>query len=79
MRVRSGLHLKDHDGKADRKENSQALTYFRDGNPVVWVFPSEGRIWKDRWVAFTNGDQFKYVKGSQQEVMKWANDYMLMV
>lgn len=53
-------------------------TEFRDqkGNPAVWVFASPGRIWKDRWVAFTNGDEFVYFKGSRDDVFKWANDYL---
>lgn len=46
------------------------------GNPAVWVFASPGRIWKDRWVAFTNGDEFVYLKGTRDEVLKWANDYV---
>ena len=46
------------------------------GNPVVWVFASPGRIWKDRWVAFTNGDEFVYFKGSRDEVMQWARNFV---
>lgn len=53
------------------------LTYLRDGNPILWVFPSPGRIWKERWVAFTNDDSFVYFKGSREEVMTWANNYAL--
>lgn len=45
------------------------------GNPVVYVFASPGRFWKDRWVAFTSGNEFVYFKGSRDEAMKWANDY----
>jgi len=26
-------------------------------------------------VAFTNGNEFVYFKGSRDEAMKWANDY----
>ena len=60
---------------------SDPITEFRgpQGDILVWVFPSPGRIWKDRWVAFTNSEDFKYFKGSQQEVISWANDYMLTV
>ena len=47
-----------------------------DGNPVLWVFPSPGRVWKDRWVAFTNGNEFVYFKGTREEVIEWANDYI---
>ena len=47
-----------------------------DGNPVLWVFPSPGRVWKDRWVAFTNGNEFVYFKGNREEVIEWANDYI---
>ena len=47
-----------------------------DGNPVLWVFPSPGRVWKDRWVAFTNSEEFNYFKGSKEEVFKWADAYL---
>jgi hypothetical protein len=40
---------------------------------VLWVFPSPGRVWKDRWVAFTNSEEFNYFKGSEEEVFKWAD------
>ena len=43
---------------------------------MVWVFPCPGRIWKDRWVAFTNGELFKYWKGSRQECIDWAENYL---
>lgn len=46
------------------------------GNTLLWVFKSPGRFWKDRWVAFTNGEEFVYRKGSHEEVMQWANDYV---
>lgn len=51
------------------------MTYLRDGNPILWVFPSPGRIWKERWVAFTNDDSFVYFKGSREEVLEWAAKY----
>ena len=58
---------------------SDPITEFRgpEGDILVWVFPSPGRIWKERWVAFTNDDSFVYFKGSREEVMAWASDYVL--
>lgn len=58
---------------------SAPITEFRgpEGDILVWVFPSPGRIWKDRWVAFTNSDQFQYFKGSREEVFKWTERYLL--
>lgn len=55
-----------------------AIQTFTDkqGNPAVWVFASPGRIWKDRWVAFTSGSEFVYFKGSRDEALKWASDYV---
>jgi len=40
------------------------------------VFPSPGRFWKTRWVAFPDADEFKYFKGEQDEAFKWAAKYL---
>ena len=48
----------------------------REGDILVWVFPSPGRIWKDRWVAFANCNEFDYFKGTRDQVFKWADDYI---
>ena len=73
MRVSRGLCISNHDGETVGPEDGEALT-FKDsgGNPMVWVFPCPGRIWKDRWVAFTQGELFKYHKGSREECIVWA-------
>jgi hypothetical protein len=47
-----------------------------DGNILVWVFPSPGRFWKDRWVAFTNSGEIIYFKGTKDLVYQWAKDYV---
>ena len=70
--VREQDHVEEVEVGADG-----TLTYLRGGNPMLWVFPSPGRIWKERWVAFTNDDSFVYFKGSRDEVFKWAQEYML--
>ena len=76
MRVNRGLCITDHDGETGQA-HPEALTFNdSDGNPMVWVFPCPGRIWKDRWVAFTNGELFKYWKGSRQECIDWADRYI---
>jgi hypothetical protein len=76
MRVNRGLCITDHDGETGQA-HPEALTFNdSDGNPMVWVFPCPGRIWKDRWVAFTNGELFKYWKGSRQECIDWAENYL---
>lgn len=76
MRVNRGLCVTDHDGETGQA-HPEALTFNdSDGNPMVWVFPCPGRIWKDRWVAFTNGELFKYWKGSRQECIDWAENYL---
>jgi hypothetical protein len=76
MRVNRGLCVTDHDGETGQA-HPEALTFNdSDGNPMVWVFPCPGRIWKDRWVAFTNGELFKYWKGSRQECIDWAANYL---
>ena len=76
MRVNRGLCVTDHDGETGQAY-FEALTFNdSDGNPMVWVFPCPGRIWKDRWVAFTNGELFKYWKGSRQECIDWAENYL---
>ena len=73
MGIDSGLCVKGDDGKTHRQKVPEALTFHDpNGNPKVWVFPSEGRIWKDRWVAFTNSDEFRYFKGSQSQCLAWA-------
>ena len=73
---RDGLVCIQDDDEKVEAELDGALTYLRDGNPILWVFPSPGRIWKERWVAFTNGDSFVYFKGSRDEVFKWAHRYI---
>ncbi len=50
-----------------------------EGNTLVWVFPSPGRIWKDRWIAFTNSGEFIYHKGNKDSAFKWAIDYVDLV
>ncbi len=57
------------------------MVYLTDsgGNVLVYVFASPGRIWKDRWVAFTNSDQFVYHKGSKDSAFNWAKEYIRMV
>lgn len=51
---------------------------FKDGrgNTLVWVFPSPGRFWKDRWVAFTNSGEFIYHKGTKDSAYDWAKNYV---
>ena len=62
---------------AEESSTGTAVTFTDcDGNPVLWVFPSPGRIWKDRWVAFTNSEEFNYFKGSKDEVFKRADAYL---
>ena len=73
---RDGLVCIEGDDEKVEEGLDGALTYLRDGTPILWVFPSPGRIWKERWVAFTNSNEFCYHKGSQQEVFKWAKEYM---
>ena len=48
----------------------------RQGNRKVSVFPSPGKFWKTRWVAFPESDEFKYFKGEQDEAFKWAAKYL---
>lgn len=57
---------------------SDPITEFRGpaGDILVRVFPSPGRIWKDRWVAFANSTEFEYCKGSRDQVFKWADDFV---
>ena len=63
--------------RAEENSTGTVVTFTDcDGNPVLWVFPSPGRVWKDRWVAFTNGNEFVYFKGNREEVIEWANDYI---
>lgn len=50
-----------------------------EGNTLVWVFPSEGRFWKDRWIAFTNSGEFIYHKGSKDSAYNWAREYVSQV
>jgi hypothetical protein len=54
------------------------LTEFKDkdGNTLVWVFHAPGRVWKERWVAFTNSSEFIYHKGDRDSAFKWAEDYI---
>jgi len=47
-----------------------------EGDILVWVFFSPGKIWKDRWVAFANSAEFEYCKGSREQVFKWADDFV---
>jgi hypothetical protein len=76
MRISGGLCVPNHDGQIVERTDDQALTFAdSDGNPMVWVFPCPGRIWKDRWVAFTHGEAFKYWKGSREECIDWANSF----
>lgn len=46
-----------------------------DGAPVVWVFQTPGRIFKERWAAFTNREEFLWKKGTREEVELWAEEY----
>ncbi len=63
--------------RAEENSTGTVVTFTDcDGNPVLWVFPSPGRVWKDRWVAFTNSEEFNYFKGSKNKVFKWADDYL---
>ena len=73
---RDGLVCIEGDDEKVEEGLDGALTYLRDGNPILWVFPSPGRIWKERWVAFTNDDSFVYFKGSRDEVLEWAQRYI---
>jgi len=40
------------------------------------VFHAPGRVWKERWVAFTNSSEFIYHKGDRDSAFKWAEDYI---
>ena len=51
--------------------------YDKDGNPLVWVFPSPGKIWKSRWAAFTNREEFVWFKGEKEAARAWAESYCL--
>ena len=63
--------------RAEENSTGTVVTFTDcDGNPVLWVFPSPGRVWKDRWVAFTNSEEFNYFKSSEEEVFKWADAYL---
>tara|TARA_R110000868_G_scaffold97886_2_gene269370 strand:- start:173 stop:373 length:201 start_codon:yes stop_codon:yes gene_type:complete len=46
-----------------------------DGELVAWVFPSPGKIWKSRWVAFTNREEFVWFKGEKDAARAWASKY----
>lgn len=77
MRVHRGLCVEGNDAETGIGKDHNALTFRNEeGHPVIWVFPSPGRVWKDRWVAFTNGNEFQYHKGSREEVVRWAEHYM---
>ena len=78
MRVHRGLCVEGNDDETGIGKDHNALTYCNEeGHPILWVFPSPGRVWKDRWVAFTNGDEFKYFKGSRDDVMSWVKEFEL--